>query len=75
LNHIVIVPWHLPPHRSRDIGRPSARATRLENLGRSVTSTARSGWWKESTYAGRTFDKNRIIARVSGSERGRGPES
>ena len=49
LNHIVIVPWQLLPQRSRDIGSPSARATFLENAGRSVTSTACSGWWKDST--------------------------
>ena len=34
LNHIVIVPWQLLPQRSREVGRPSARATRLENFGR-----------------------------------------
>ena len=38
-------------------------------------STPCSGWWKDSTYAGFTFDRNLIIARVSGSEAGLGPES
>ena len=75
MNHIVIVPWQLLPQSSVVIGSPSARATRRENPGRSVTSTACSGWWKDRMYAGRTRDRKRIIALVSGSEAGLGPES
>ena len=76
LNHIVIVPWQTLPQASRDRGRPSVRATRVENFGRSVSvSTAWRGWWKQRTYAGSTLRRNRIIARVSGSERGLGPDS
>ncbi len=75
LNHIVMVPWQLLPQSSFVIGRSSAWATRRENFGRSVMSTPWSGWWNERTYAGFTFDRNLIIARVSGSDLGLGPES
>ena len=74
LNHIVIVPWQLLPQFRCVIGRSSALATRRENAGRAVMSTPCSGWWKDSTYAGFTVDRNLIIARVSGSDAGLGPE-
>ncbi len=76
LNHIVMVPWHSPPQSRVLRGSRSARATRRAKPASLVSvSTPTSGWWKLSTRRGSISRRNLIIARVSGSLPGRGPDS
>ncbi len=76
LNQPVIVPWQAPPQVNDLRGRLSARATRRENRLSLVTvSTPYSGWWKLMIHLGLMSLRNRMTARVSGSDAGRGPDS
>src|SRR4051794_41105260 len=70
----VMVPWQMPPQVKDLRCRLRARATRTEKRWFLVSvSTPSSGWWKLMIRRGRMSRRNRIIARVSGSEPARGP--
>jgi hypothetical protein len=72
----VMVPWQTPPQSNDFFGRSRARATRRANAGRLVSvSTPCNGWWKLTIQPGLTARRNFIMALVSGSEPGLGPDS
>src|SRR5215203_5768669 len=72
LNHDVMVP---PPEIwMSDVGSPKFRANHLvTHRSPPEKSTDDNGWCNEITVRGSTRLKNRSIARVSGSDAGRGP--
>ncbi|CAB4711863.1 unannotated protein [freshwater metagenome] len=70
------MPWQVLPHAKLLRGRSSASATRRAKAGLFVcVSTPCSGWWKLSSQRGRTVRRKAIIACVSGSDAGFGPDS
>ena len=76
LNHIVMVPWQTPPQVKALRGRFSSSASRRAKPGRLVSvSTPCSGWWKLTSHFGLMSRRNRITARVSGSDAAREPDS
>jgi hypothetical protein len=76
LYHWVSVPWQVPPQLKVFRGSFKAFATRRANAGRLVSvSTPYNGWWKLRMRTGLTVRRNFMIALVSGSEAGRGPDS
>jgi len=72
-----MVPWHVPLQSTLPIGNCISLATRREKRGffEFLASTAYNGWCSEIIRSGLTRRRKRSTARVSGSDRGRGPDS